>query len=161
MPNTEQAYLDKLFPNGRELPDNRLIPALLIQGERTEVLFLIKVSEEHAGLLRSERDALVQHTDISVHTAGQGEDGRQPDLRIGLELTYPDAALHYHGIIADPTGQKQSSIASALLAVRRIAVFVATLEMEFVSFKAFDWTPASQPNLQQILQDYNGKGSCT
>jgi hypothetical protein len=157
MNHTEQTYLEKLFPNGRDLPNERLIPALLMQGERTEVLILIKVADEQAMLLRTENDSLVTHTDISVQAvdkAGRGDSG-VADLRIGLELTYPDITLRYNGIISDATGQKQASIAAALLQATRIAVFVATYELAFVSFKAFDWNPASLPHLQEILQDYN------
>lgn len=160
MSSTEQAYLEKLFPNGAELPNDRLIPALLMQGERTEVILLIKVPQAQAKLLRTEHDARVLHTDISVHPV-EREGNDVPDLRLGLELSYPEEKLHFHGLISDSSGKKQGTIAAALLQANRIAVFVALHDMTFVSFKAFDWNPGDLPQLRTILQDYNGKGTCT
>lgn len=161
MSQTEQAYLDKLFPGGRELPQDRLIPALLMQEGRTEVIFLIKAGDPQDKLVAPERDALVSQTDISVRLMEQSGSGQVPDLRIGLEIAYPDAVVRFHAVIADETGQKQASLATALLQVRRIAVFFATIGMEFISFKAFDWHPESMPHLQEIVTDINRKGTCT
>jgi hypothetical protein len=150
----EQAYLEKLFPGGRELPNDRLIPAILMKGEQTEVIFLIKAEDKYAELLRSGNDSRVLHSDISVHqvTGGSKETGGGvPDLRIGLELSYPEEVVRYQGLISDASGQKQSSIVQALLLVNRIAVFVSTHDLQFRSFKAFDWNPAALSGLQKEL----------
>lgn len=151
MSGMEQAYLEKMFPNGRELPDDRLIPCLLMQGGRTEVIFLVKTGPEEAEWLQTERDKLLQGSEIFV-TAVEKEAQAHPDLKIGMELVYPEIALRFHGTISDASGQKQAAVAKGLMLVNRIALFVATREFEFVSFKAFDWNPASQPVLENILR---------
>ncbi|MDF2937626.1 MAG: hypothetical protein K0Q90_2999 [Paenibacillaceae bacterium] len=161
MPHPEQAYLDKFFPNGHELPQDRLIPALLMQNERTEVMFLVKAGEPQAALLTPERDAMVSQTDISVQLMDTPDKTGVSDLRIGLELSYPDAVVRFHAVIADETGQKQASLATALLGVRRIAFFFTDANMQFISFKAFDWQPEGMPHLQKIMTDINRKGTCT
>lgn len=161
MSHPEQAYLDKFFPNGHELPQDRLIPALLTQNGHTEVMFLVKAGEPQAGLLSPERDVMMSHTDISVRLIETADKGKVPDLRIGLELVYPDAAVLFHAVITDETGQKQATLATALLGVRRIAFFFTDANMNFISFKAFDWQPEGMPHLQNIVTDINRKGTCT
>lgn len=157
MSAAEQAYLNKFFPNGAELPRDRLIPALFIRGEVTEMLLLVKASADLAELLRSENDGRIRHTDIAVKTVPNG-DGK-PDLRLELELGYDSGSVVFHGLISDPEGSKQGAIVSALLLVNRIALFVAGYDMAFVSFKAFDWNPAAVPQLIDMNVDYNGKGT--
>lgn len=152
MTGMEQAYLEKMFPNGRELPVDRLIPCLLMQGGRTEVIFLIKAGPADAELLRTERDASVSSSDISIHALPQTGEA-PPDLRIAMELVYPERTVRFHGTISDPEGKKQAAVAQALLLVNRVALFVASHSFEFVSFKAFDWNPASQPDLEDILRN--------
>jgi hypothetical protein len=161
MSHPEQAYLDKFFPNGHELPQDRLIPAILSQNGRTEMMFLVKAGEPQAGLLGPERDGLMSHTDISVQLMDTPNQKGVPDLRIGLELTYPDAVVRFHAVITDETGQKQATLATALLQVRRIAFFFTDAGMQFISFKAFDWQPEGMPHLQNIMTDINRKGTCT
>jgi hypothetical protein len=147
----EQAYLEKMFPNGRELPADRLIPCLLMQGGRTEVIFLIKAGPENAAILRNDNDANLTASEFSIHALPQ--QGEAPaDLRIAMQLVYPDGSIQFHGTISDAEGKKQAAVAKALLLVTRVALFVATHEFEFVSFKAFDWNPASQPVLKDILR---------
>jgi hypothetical protein len=157
MMSMEQTYLEKMFPNGKELPDNRLIPCLLMQGGRTEVILLIKTDPVNAELLRTENDPKLLASDISV-SAVEKEAGTRSDLRIALDFSYPGEAARFHGIITDPEGKKQSAVAQALLQANRIAVFVATYNFEFVSFKAFSWNPASQPELQSVLEEAAGTG---
>lgn len=147
----EQAYLEKLFPKGHELPNERLIPAILLQGDRTEVIFLIKVSDARGELLKNENDAHVQQSDITVHLGEVKPEGGAADLRIGLELVYPLEQVRYQGIISDDTGQKQASLAQALLKVNRIALFISSYDLRFRAFKAFDWNPASLAHLQGRL----------
>jgi hypothetical protein len=149
--DSEQAYLEKMFPNGKELPVNRLIPCLLLQGRRTEVVFLYKAASEDADLLATEHDKRLEQSDISVSAAG-AEQGGHADLRIGMELVYPERTVRFHGTISDPEGKKQAAVAKALLLVNRVALFVATHEFRFVSFKAYNWNPASQPTLENILR---------
>lgn len=152
MTGMEQAYLEKMFPNGRELPPDRLIPCLLMQGGRTEVVFLIKAGAEEAELLQTSRDASITASDITISPLPKKETGHA-DLRIALELAYPGRTVRFHGTISDAEGKKQAAVAKALLLVTRVALFAATYEFEFVSFKAFDWNPTSQPALEDILRN--------
>ena len=45
-----------------------------------------------------------------------------------------------------------------MLQAKRIAMVVATYDFEFVSFKAFDWSPASLPQLQEVLENAASNG---
>ncbi|WP_438445832.1 hypothetical protein [Gorillibacterium sp. sgz5001074] len=158
MHQTEQAYLEKLFPNGRELPGKRLIPCLLLQDRRTEVLFLYKAGPEEAHQLRPEHDAEISSSDIVVFAADREGDGHA-DLQIAMELRYPDFLMRFTGAVQDAEGHKQAAVAKALLLVKRVALFVATEQFEFVAFKAFDWNPASQPVLENILRGAAQEGA--
>lgn len=160
---SEQAYLEKLFPNGKELPGRRLIPCLLLQGRRTEVIFLYKAGAEEAAQLGPEHDGELLSSEITVHALEQ-EGQAFADLKIGMELRYPEVSVVFNGTVSDSEGQKQAAVAKALLLVNRVALFVADEQFAFVSFKAFDWNPASQPVLENILrgaaqdgEDYGGK----
>lgn len=154
---SEQRYMETLFPEGRNLPENSLTPCVVRKGGRTDVLFLIKADESLLADFRNGGSSAVPLTDMVVHWEKPSADPA-PDLVLRLDMQYPGKTTVFETFISGTEPDKQGAIGRALLAVNRFGIFIAGNDFTFAAFQAYSWDSTSDLQLRRILLEAAVKG---